>query len=136
MTTCYWQHTCYDNTRNHATFWSSGHVIIKVQSLLKGQSQKIQIFLKLIETQIYLHFQMSYATKLVGIGTTCYHPCKHATFWSFGYVIIKVQNLLKGQSHKIQIFLKLIEAQIYLNIQSGMTINFQIYLIFQKWYDN
>ena len=28
--------------------------------LLKGQSQKIQIFLKLIQRQIYLHFQMPY----------------------------------------------------------------------------
>ena len=57
------------------------------------------------------------ATKLVRIHKTWYHSWKHTAFWSFGYVIIKTQNFLKGQSHKVQIFLKLNEAQIYLNIQ-------------------
>ena len=96
---------------NHVTFWSIGHLTIKVHNFLKGHSQKIEICLKIIESMI------SWVSKVVWLLIfliwrllmTCCYLKNHVTFWSFGHLTIKVHNFLKGHSQKNQICLKVIE---------------------------
>ena len=107
MTTCFYPHSL-------ATFWSFGHVIIKVQNFLKGHSPKNA---NIFETNwnYYIFISKSFITIKLLEWThmmTCYYPHNHATFRSFGHVTMKLQNFLKGHFQKIQILLKLTENSI------------------------
>ena len=103
MTCCY--------LHNHVTFWCFGHLTIKVHNFLKGHSQKIEIYLKVIENIISLVSTVVRLLNLLGwrLLMTCCYLQNHFTIWSFGHLTIKVHNFLKGHSQKIEICLKVIE---------------------------
>ena len=91
------------------TFWSFGHVTFKVQKLLKGHSQKISVYLKLIERNT----KISSLPKVVLL----LNLLEWTLLWTYDDLLLPtlscdlfiVQNI-KGHSMKILLCLKLKES--------------------------